>query len=58
MKKWLYERFLPMWAKKTLLNDLQALEVENRRLQEKNREQDAYIRGIHRALRAKEKIQN
>ena len=50
MKRWLYERFLPMWAKETLLADNRWLRRENARLRQQNREKDAYIRGLHRGL--------
>ena len=46
MKKWLVERFLPMWAKETVLRDNRQLQEENRRLTEKIRQQNAYIRGL------------
>ena len=45
MKKWLLERFLPMWAK------------ENRALQEKIRQLESYIEGLQTGLRAGRKIQ-
>ena len=53
MKRWLYERFLPMWAKETLLAESRRLRRENARLQQQNREQDAYIRGLHKGLAAR-----
>ena len=51
MKKWLLERFLPMWAKETVLADNRALQRKNRALQQGNRELCAYIRGLERGLR-------
>ena len=56
MKKWLTERFLPMWAKKTVLADNRQLRQENDALKERLREQQAYIRGMQGALRAAKKI--
>ena len=50
MKRWLYERFLPMWAKETLLQDFRALRRENARLRRQLRERDAYIKGLHKGL--------
>jgi len=51
MKNWLWERFLPMWAKQTLWKERNALEQENHRLKGRIRELESYIRGMHRALR-------
>ncbi len=55
MKKWLLQRFLPMWAKETVLQD-------NRRLIRENRDQaaeilrlQAYIRGLEKGLRHQRK---
>lgn len=54
MKKWLLERFLPMWAKETLLRENRELKTENQALSQKLREKDAYIKGMHKGLRQKE----
>ena len=51
MKAWLYERFLPMWAKETLLKDYRQLCRENARLRRQILQKEAYIKGIHRGLR-------
>ena len=51
MKKWLLERFLPMWAKETVLLDNRLLRAENRQLQQKVNELESYIRGIHMGMR-------
>ena len=51
MKRWLLERFLPMWAKETLWKDHRALRRENHRLRRQILQKDAYIKGIHRGLR-------
>lgn len=48
MKRWLMERFLPMWAKETVLRENRALEKENRHLHSRVRELESYIRGVHR----------
>lgn len=50
MKRWFYERFLPMWAKQTLLKELRLLRRENARLCRTLREQEAYIKGLHKGL--------
>lgn len=57
MKKWLVERFLPMWAKETVLRDNRRLQEENRRLTEKLRQQNAYISGLRTGWRRKENTQ-
>ena len=51
MKKWLVERFLPMWAKQTVLQENRSLQRENMALQAKVRELESYIRGLHRGGR-------
>ena len=54
MKKWLYDRFLPMWAKETVLLENKQLHRENQKLRQENEKLSAYIRGVslgHRALR-------
>lgn len=56
MKKWLQDRFLPMWAKETLLWDNRRLERENAQLQQKVRELESYIDGLQVGLRANKRI--
>lgn len=53
MKKWLTERFLPMWAKETVLRENRQLRKENEALSQKLREKDAYIKGVHKGMRRK-----
>lgn len=50
MKRWLIERFLPMWAKETVLFDNRCLQRENRQLSQRLRELESYIRGLHRGM--------
>ena len=52
MKKWFLERFLPMWAKETVLRDNRALRREVRELRQKKQEMEAYIRGLEMGLKA------
>ena len=57
MKRWIYERFLPMWAKQTLMKDLRLLRRENARLRQTLREKEAYIKGMHKGIsRKRERI--
>lgn len=51
MKKWLIEKFLPLWAKETVLADNRHLAAENFRLQEKLKQTQAYIAGMQLVLR-------
>ena len=48
MKKWLVERFLPMWAKETVLAENRQLRRQNDLLEHRIREQECYIRGLHK----------
>lgn len=48
MRSWLTDRFLPMWAKETVLADNRRLQQENIRLSHRVRELESYIRGVQR----------
>ena len=48
MRSWLTDRFLPMWAKETVLADNRRLQQENTRLSHRVRELESYIRGVQR----------
>lgn len=52
MRKWLIDRFLPMWAKQTVLQENRELKRQNQCLQQEVQRLDAYIAGLHRGLRA------
>ena len=52
MKKWLTDRFLPMWAKETVLSDNRSLRRKNRELRQENDRMRAYIQGLEKGLRA------
>lgn len=56
MKKWLLERFLPMWAKETVLSDNRRLKRQNRTLRQENEQLLAYIRGLETGIRAGKRI--
>ena len=51
MKKWLFDRFLPVWAKETVLRENRLLREENAFLWQQNRELERYIQGIRLGLR-------
>jgi hypothetical protein len=55
LKTWLTERFLPLWAKETVLRDNKNLKAENIALRQKIRELENYIQGIHLGLRGRRK---
>lgn len=56
LRKWLYDRFLPMWAKETLLADYRHVCSENERLLMKLAEKDAYIEGLQAGIKAQRRI--
>lgn len=51
MKNWLVSHFLPVWAKETVLKENRALRRENETLNNKVRQLECYIRGLHRGNR-------
>lgn len=53
VKKWLTEKYLPLWAKETVLRDNRQLRSENMALRQKISEMECYIRGLHRGLRGR-----
>ncbi|HIQ67359.1 MAG TPA: hypothetical protein IAB74_02475 [Candidatus Faecousia excrementigallinarum] len=53
MKKWFFDRFLPMWAKESVLRDNRILLRENQALRQQVKELKAYIRGMQAGLRRK-----
>ena len=56
MKKWLWDRFLPMWAKETVLSDNRSLRRQLRELRQENERMKAYIQGLETGIRAGKKI--
>lgn len=55
MKKWLTEKYLPLWAKETVLRDNRNLQAENALLRQQVKELDSYIQGLHMGLRGRRK---
>lgn len=51
MKKWLIDRFLPMWAKETVLRDNRVLCRQKEALERENECLRVYIRGLQRGIR-------
>lgn len=52
MKNYLVNKFLPMWAKETVLRENRLLKQENQALQQEIDRLDAYARGLKTGLRA------
>lgn len=56
MKKWLTDRFLPMWAKETVLSDNRRLKRQIRALEQENTQLKAYVQGLETGIRAGKRI--
>ena len=56
MKKWLQHRFLPMWAKQTLLWEKHQLERENLALRQEIDRLEAYVEGVKTGIRAGKRV--
>lgn len=56
IKQWFYNRFLPMWAKETLLRDLHRLQEDNEKLVYQLSEKEAYIEGMRVGMKAQRRI--
>lgn len=56
IKNWLYNHFLPLWAKETVLAENKKLQAENERLYEQLAEKQAYIDGMHAGIKSVRRI--
>ena len=56
IKNWIINRFLPMWAKETVLQELKSTKEENEVLRQKNMELEAYIKGMHAGMKNQRRI--
>lgn len=56
IKKWFLDRFLPMWAKETVLADNRNLQRQLVALEQKLEQKEAYIAGLETGLRAQRRI--
>lgn len=56
IKNWLVNRFLPMWAKETVLADNKRLVREIEDLQRELNKKTAYIAGLESGIRAQRRI--
>lgn len=55
-KRWLIERFLPAWAKETILKENEELRQSVAELRQKLNERDSYIDGLEAGIRAQRRI--
>ena len=56
IKNWFLNRFLPMWAKETVLADNRKLQLEVKRLRQKVQQQEAYINGMVAGVKSQRRI--
>lgn len=56
MKNWLIDKFLPMWAKETVLAENRRLQRQVDLLKQDNQATRAYIDGLEAGIRAGKKI--
>lgn len=54
LKEWLLHKYLPAWAVLEFGDALEAAQAKNRTLEAENESLRAYIRGMERALRARQ----
>lgn len=52
MKNWLVNKFLPMWAKETVLRENRQLRQENQAIKQEISRLEAYAQGLKTGLRA------
>ena len=56
IRSWLIDKFLPAWAKDSVLEENMRLQSEIVRLQATIAERDAYIDGLERGIRSQRRI--
>ena len=56
IRSWLIDKFLPAWAKDSVLEENRRLQSEIVRLQATIAERDAYIDGLERGIRSQRRI--
>lgn len=56
IKEWIINRFLPMWAKETVLADNRRLKREVERLEAENDRLKAYVDGMNAGVRSIRRI--
>ena len=56
IKHWLYNKYLPLYLRESLLQENEKLRKENGKLRESILERDAYIDGLEAGIRAQRRI--
>lgn len=56
IKHWLYNKYLPVYLRESLLQENEKLRKENTKLRESILERDAYIDGLEAGIRAQRRI--
>ena len=56
IKQWLYNHFLPMWAKESVLAENRNLQAEILELRQRLEQQKAYIAGLEVSIKAQRRI--
>lgn len=56
IKQWFLNRFLPMWAKETVLADNKRLQQENAELRHELEQKTAYINGMVAGMKSLRRI--
>ena len=56
LREWFINRFLPAWAKETILEELKKERREKEKLQQENARLEEYIRGMELGVRAQRRI--
>lgn len=56
LREWFINRFLPAWAKETILEELKKERREKEKLQQENARLEEFIRGMELGVRAQRRI--
>ena len=56
IRSWFLDRFLPMWAKETVLTENRNLKEQVAQLREKLDQKDAYIAGLMAGMKSQRRI--
>lgn len=56
IKAWFFDRFLPMWAKETVLADNRKLQLQVAELREQLDQKEAYIAGMIAGMKSQRRI--
>lgn len=56
LKEWFINKFLPAWAKETVLEELKKERREKEKLQQENARLEMYIRGLEAGIRGQRRV--